>query len=63
LQIRYAAEADVEREGIIGMLDLNKVVDSVLRTVYEAARKSTNTDSQKRSRRIIFTGFDATASH
>jgi len=42
------------------MLDLNKVVDSVLRTVYEAARKITNTDSQKRSRRIIFTGFDAT---
>lgn len=62
LQIRYASEGDILREGLINVLDLNKVVDSVLRAVYDAARKGSNADSQKRSRRMIFTGFDATVS-
>lgn len=62
LEIRYASETDVAREGLIGILDLNHVVDAVMRIVYEAARNTKSSDTQKRSRRIIFSGFDATVS-
>jgi CDK inhibitor PHO81 len=61
LEIRYATETDVSREGLIGVLDLNKVVDAVLRTVYEAARTGIS-ETQQRSRRVIFSSFDATVS-
>lgn len=54
MEVRYTSESDAEREGIARVLDLNTSVDSVLRTVYDAARNATT------RRKIIFSGFDAT---
>lgn len=61
LELRHTSDSDAAREGLMGGLDLNRVIDSVLATVYDAARTSTSTaaDGQRKSRKIIFSGSDA----
>lgn len=68
LELRYTSDMAAAREGVSGGLDLNKVIDCVLATVYDAARSSTATstitptttaDGQRKSRKIIFSGSDA----
>jgi hypothetical protein len=61
LEVRYKGKTAAERDGTLRILELNRVADSILHTVYAAAG-ATRPDGQKRNRRVIFSSFQTTVS-
>ncbi|KAJ9094462.1 hypothetical protein QFC21_006001 [Naganishia friedmannii] len=59
LEIRYKGKTAVERDGTLRILDMNRVADSILHTVYTSTG-ATRPDGQKRNRKIIFSSFQTT---
>ncbi|KAJ9119610.1 hypothetical protein QFC22_003319 [Naganishia vaughanmartiniae] len=59
LEIRYKGKTAAERDGTLRILDMNRVADSILHTVYTSTG-ATRPDGQKRNRKIIFSSFQTT---